>query len=121
MACGAAEGWKKGMIGVVLWKNAKDGSAVIWCEDQGDLAFLNDKDQILAADAFFDVGDVVEFDVTVENNLRGVENLCRTEQFEVVAQSYTGAINTPTAKVIPFRANSAWSDPADELPQGQSA
>lgn len=67
------------MIGVVLWKNTDDGSAVIWCEDQGDLAFMNSKDEVLDAPTFFDVGDVVEFDVLVRGNMRGVRNLSRLQ------------------------------------------
>ena len=29
------------MLGVVLWSDVSDRKAVIWCEDQGDLAYVN--------------------------------------------------------------------------------
>lgn len=62
------------MIGVVLWSDASDRKAVIWCEDQGDLAFLNSADDVLQSDAFFDAGDVVQFDVEVQASMRRVHN-----------------------------------------------
>lgn len=34
------------MFGVVLWSNGVSGKAVIWCEDQGDLAFMNMRDDL---------------------------------------------------------------------------
>ncbi|MDG1472347.1 MAG: hypothetical protein P8Q26_12415 [Ascidiaceihabitans sp.] len=79
IASGAKRGTINTMIGVVLWKNTDDGSAVIWCEDQGDLAFLNNKETVLDTQAFFDVGDVVEFDVLMLENMRGVQNLSRLQ------------------------------------------
>ncbi|WP_300029688.1 hypothetical protein [uncultured Roseobacter sp.] len=62
------------MLGVVLWSDAADGKAVIWCEDQGDLAFLNSKDQVLQAEPFFDAGDLVQFDMEVRSSLRRAHN-----------------------------------------------
>lgn len=59
------------MIGVVLWSDHDDRKAVIWCEDQGDLAFLSDtsNDHIERA-RFYNVGDVVSFELTFEKNMR---------------------------------------------------
>ena len=62
------------MLGVVLWSDSSDGKAVIWCEDQGDLAFLNSKDQVLSAEPFFDAGDLVQFDMEVQSSLRRAHN-----------------------------------------------
>ncbi|WP_298836172.1 hypothetical protein [uncultured Roseobacter sp.] len=62
------------MLGVVLWSDASDGKAVIWCEDQGDLAFLNSTDQVLGAEPFFDAGDLVQFDMEVQSSLRRAHN-----------------------------------------------
>ena len=62
------------MIGVVLWSDETLNKAVIWCDDQGDLAFYTNKD----AEAGFqelNAGDWVEFDVTVSGNFRIAENL----------------------------------------------
>ncbi|MFK7881043.1 hypothetical protein [Roseobacter sp.] len=62
------------MIGVVLWSDTSDRKAVIWCEDQGDLAFLNSAEDILQPGAFFDAGDVVQFDMEIHSTMRRAHN-----------------------------------------------
>lgn len=62
------------MIGVVLWSDASDRKAVIWCEDQGDLAFLNSADDVFRSGDFFDAGDVVQFDMEVQASMRRAHN-----------------------------------------------
>lgn len=62
------------MLGVVLWSDASDKKAVIWCEDQGDLAFFNSGDSVLKADMFFDAGDLVQFDMEIDASMRRVRN-----------------------------------------------
>ncbi|KIC09983.1 hypothetical protein RA19_12495 [Leisingera sp. ANG-M1] len=61
------------MIGVVLWSDESLNKAVIWCDDQGDLAFYTNK----AGDGFQELnpGDWVEFDLTLSGNFRIAENL----------------------------------------------
>lgn len=56
------------MIGIVLWRDTAVGKAVIWCEDQGDLAFY-------AHPGTFDtfeicVGDWVLFDLRLSGDVR---------------------------------------------------
>lgn len=60
------------MFGVVLWCDVEDRKAVIWCEDHGDLAFYKSPDdsQTVAMDA----GDWVEFDLSMERNMRFAHN-----------------------------------------------
>lgn len=61
------------MIGVVLWRDEPLTKAVIWCEDQGDLAFFSN-----VAGADFpecNPGDWVEFDLSISGNVRIAENL----------------------------------------------
>ena len=58
------------MLGVVLWSDASDRKAVIWCEDQGDLAFMTAADTVLNCDGFFDAGDLVQFDMCIEGSRR---------------------------------------------------
>ncbi|KIC29841.1 hypothetical protein RA24_04770 [Leisingera sp. ANG-M6] len=61
------------MIGVILWSDAPLTKAVIWCGDQGDLAFFTNK-----ADAGFpelNPGDWVEFDIILSGNIRIAEDL----------------------------------------------
>lgn len=62
------------MLGVVLWSDASDQKAVIWCEDQGDLAFFNSSDSVLKVDMFFDAGDLVRFDMEIDASMRRVRN-----------------------------------------------
>lgn len=62
------------MLGVILWSDRDDRKAVIWCEDQGDLAFLNAGETLMDRDAFFDAGDVVQFDMDIDSSIRRAHN-----------------------------------------------
>jgi hypothetical protein len=62
------------MLGVVLWSDAEDQKAVIWCEDHGDLAFYSTTETALSSDVGFDAGDLVQFDVTMDRHLRYAHN-----------------------------------------------
>ena len=58
------------MLGVVLWSDAAERKAVIWCEDHGELAFFNASDTVLNSDDFFDAGDLIQFEMKVKNSAR---------------------------------------------------
>jgi len=60
------------MNGVVLWSNDSQQKAVIWCEDQGDLAFYS-QDQCQAL-VDLQEGDLICFDLTLHQNRRMIEN-----------------------------------------------
>ena len=60
------------MYGVVLWSDAQDKKAVIWCEDHGDLAYLKQTDEDLGVP--LDAGDWVQFDMTMESRMRFAHN-----------------------------------------------
>lgn len=60
------------MFGVVLWSDGQDKKAVIWCEDHGDLAFYRQEDN--ETRFALDAGDWVEFDMSMDRNLRFVHN-----------------------------------------------
>jgi len=62
------------MLGVVLWSDAADRKAVIWCEDQGDLAYVNGHVSVLNRDDFFDAGDLVQFDMQMCKSMRLANN-----------------------------------------------
>lgn len=62
------------MLGVVLWSDVTDRKAVIWCEDQGDLAYLNGSECPLRSEAFFDAGDLVQFDMEMHQSTRVANN-----------------------------------------------
>lgn len=62
------------MLGVVLWSDASDRKAVIWCEDQGDLAYVNAENTVLQSSDFFDAGDLVQFDMETRKSMRLANN-----------------------------------------------
>ncbi|WP_323783365.1 hypothetical protein [Leisingera sp.] len=61
------------MFGIVLWRDDPLNKAVIWCDDQGDLAFYTRK----ASEDFLELnpGDWVECELTLNGNCRIAENL----------------------------------------------
>lgn len=93
------------MIGVILWSDEVDRQAVIWCEDQGDLAFLDDASTLSEGKPFFAVGDVVRFDLYVEGNLRRAHNATILEDDTAQTQTAPQRLDTSqaSAKIIPFR------------------
>lgn len=61
------------MIGIILWSDAAAGKAVIWCEDQGDLAFYS---HVGTFESYtICIGDWVLFDLKLENDLRLAFNI----------------------------------------------
>lgn len=62
------------MLGVVLWSDQQDRKAVFWCEDHGDLAYYEAPEMTFDPSSFFDAGDMVQFDVAVEQRLRKALN-----------------------------------------------
>ncbi|MBW4708703.1 hypothetical protein KX928_13015 [Roseobacter sp. YSTF-M11] len=97
------------MIGVVLWSDASDRKAVIWCEDQGDLAFLNSAGDTLQSDAFFDAGDVVQFDMEVHASMRRAHNprlvleRAGADLPDVLLRGVSPSEDAPrSAQIIPF-------------------
>jgi hypothetical protein len=97
------------MLGVVLWSDVSDRKAVIWCEDQGDLAFLNASDDLLKADAFFDAGDLVQFDMEINASMRRARNPKLVVEKvgaglpDALRSCDPGSPETPgSAKIIPF-------------------
>lgn len=96
------------MIGVVLWSDPSDRKAVIWCEDQGDLAFLNASEEPGPADEFFDAGDLVQFDVEINASMRRVNNpRLVVEKFgnglpDALRRCDAGPASGHSAQIIPF-------------------
>jgi len=103
------------MFGVVLWSDATENKAVIWCEDQGDLAFYRQTGE--GGEIALDPGDLVKFEMTMDRHLRFAHNP------ELVSEAYhpdlvTALSPSPTrpvesadermsARIIPFRAPDA--------------
>ena len=107
----------RAMIGVILWSDPANEKAVIWCEDHGDLAFLSRVECAALPDDFFDVGDIVDFEVVTERNVRRVHRAKRLQQYlgKPLVDSLTRspAPHQPqvdvsdSAEIIPFRLNPA--------------
>ncbi|WIY25083.1 hypothetical protein [Parasedimentitalea psychrophila] len=99
------------MNGVVLWSDAGQKRAVIWCEDQGDLAFYAQKTALEVVDLH--EGDLVCFDLTLQQNKRKAENPQVLAEMACLglAQSLIAALpdavpkpdrTQKTARIIPF-------------------
>ena len=101
------------MLGVVLWSDAGDNKAVIWCEDHGDLAYFNGGVDDPASLMDFDAGDLVHFDLREERHQRYARNPRRVGQGAyaglperlcdaAAAPSARHDAVVPSAQVIPF-------------------
>jgi hypothetical protein len=95
------------MIGVILWSDTSERKAVVWCEDQGDLAFLGNGDAQLEHLGELTAGDLLEFDVRVEGDLRRVNNpilLKGYETYDVAADLINNVRATKDAmgKILTF-------------------
>ncbi len=63
------------MLGLVLWCDVNGTTAVIWCEDQGELAFLNGREDVIDTDILPKVGDLVHFRISDAAGCRRAYNL----------------------------------------------
>ncbi|MBY6143917.1 hypothetical protein KUW09_07690 [Mameliella alba] len=67
------------MFGVVLWADASDRKAVIWCEDHGNLAYYTAAEQTVHEGINLDAGDLIQFDLREERDVRRARNLRRVD------------------------------------------
>lgn len=58
------------MIGVVIWSDDSSEKAVIWCEDQGALAFLDGADNLTVPAKWPAAGDLMDFECEDAEGLR---------------------------------------------------
>ena len=84
----------RNMLGVVLWSDLNQQKAVIWCEDQGDLAFYTHNENDAAVDLH--EGDWVRFDLTLSSDIRVAENPCVVEE-----AAYSGLADTLASDSVP--------------------
>lgn len=61
---------KQKMFGVVLWVDAAACKAVIWCEDQGELAYYMPTRDRSEHNPNLTAGDLIGFDMELEDNVR---------------------------------------------------
>ncbi len=62
------------MFGVVLWSDAAARKAVIWCEDQGELAYYAPAEECIHDAPALDPGDLIRFDMIIQQNIRKARN-----------------------------------------------
>lgn len=67
------------MLGVVLWADASDSKAVIWCEDHGNLAYYSAAEQSVHEGVSLDAGDLIQFELREEQDTRRAQNLERID------------------------------------------
>ncbi|WP_293576251.1 hypothetical protein [Phaeobacter sp.] len=99
------------MIGVIIWVDTRLRQAMIWCEDQGDLAYFRWSD----ADDYTHLrkGDAVSFSIAVQGSLRLAEDLSLIEEAQSPTlsarlspgQFVAGATMGPTAPTWPSDMN----------------
>ncbi len=84
------------MLGVVVWADEALSKAIVWCEDQGDLAYIAMSAHHCVDATQFGAGDLIQFDLAEHENLRVAENPKR------IAQHYCSEIGevVRTAKDI---------------------
>lgn len=58
------------MIGVVVWSNLSREKAIIWCEDQATLAYLQGWANMAQTEKWPQPGDLVELETKTVGNLR---------------------------------------------------
>ena len=68
------------MLGVVVWSNERRCKAVIWCEDQGALAYLEGVSNLLRTGLWPEAGDLVELESELEGGLRLARNVRMVSQ-----------------------------------------
>ncbi|AGT09499.1 hypothetical protein [Paracoccus aminophilus] len=95
------------MIGVIVWSSAAKSKAVIWCEDQGALAYLQGADKLVAGRGWPEAGDMVSLETEMRNDLRHAFNVRVVEE-----HSYT---QLPKILRDMGRADSTGSAPSDTV------
>lgn len=95
------------MFGVVLWSDADAQKAVIWCEDQGELAYYTPGDDCVHEAPSLDAGDLIQFDVSIQQNVRKATNpqlLLQSHspdlprQLQARQKAYSGSSDLPCGK-----------------------
>jgi hypothetical protein len=63
------------MMGLVLWFNPKARVGMIWCEDQGPLAFLGPEVELPGGCNALDSGDQLTFSIELRDDVRFVRDV----------------------------------------------
>lgn len=94
------------MIGVVLWADACDHKAVIWCEDHGNLAYYSAPELTAHEGESLDAGDLIAFDIREERDCRMARNPRRVNAGYApgLAQNLAAVHQRAAASAAPERA-----------------
>ena len=63
------------MMGLVLWYNPDPGVGMVWCEDQGPLAFLGPEARLPKGTEAFACGDQLVFSFELREGVRYVRDV----------------------------------------------
>lgn len=92
------------MYGVVLWADECDSKAVIWCEDHGNLAYYSAAEQNLHQGVALDAGDLIQFDLKEDRDVRRARNLQRVDVGYApdIVDTLKASPKEPRGTVVPF-------------------
>lgn len=99
---------KEQMYGVVLWTDASEKKAVIWCEDHGNLAYYRASESSLHTGAGVGKGDLISFDMEEDCDIRTAQNLRRVNASYApslamkLSATPLARVNKAVDNVIPF-------------------
>ena len=95
------------MIGLVLWYNPEPGVGVVWCEDQGPLAFLGPEANLPEGAGLLDCGDQLMFSFEVRDGVRYVRDILSltegtggNQPHEIIAQYHDARETERTFRVV---------------------
>ena len=63
------------MIGLILWYNPDPGVGMVWCEDQGPLAFLGPEARLPRGTGALNCGDQLVFSFELREGVRYVRDV----------------------------------------------
>ena len=98
------------MIGIVLWCDMAEKQAVIWSEGQDGLCYFDGSRAGQGAADSVDVGDVVQFDMSVAQNMRLARNVTRLldawgsdqgRSLDALPEDISSSASE-SAKIVPF-------------------
>lgn len=87
------------MIGVVVWANGDRQKAVIWCEDQGALAYLQGFENLSQPMNWPVAGDLLELETRLVGDLRHAFNV------RLITESWCPDLPEKLRETQPMRGN----------------
>ena len=112
------------MIGVVIWSSEANRKAVIWCEDQGPLAYLRDCDSLTEQADWPVPGDLLRLECETIGNLRHAHSvsLIAPRVCPQLPEALLGRTNRPSSHLHVVSSNDAAPQPVarDKDERGQA-